>query len=142
MVFIPPCGVSPLSAYVLGAAVPAPDSPPVYRADAFDLATGELASVVGGIDPTDAAVQDAFTIRRGSGAVTEGGHAFDAIKHNEDQTPRRLQDEAGVIFKPFVERRDVDLLRSSTKSGAADHQELTVEYYNRARAQKETVRPA
>jgi hypothetical protein len=142
MVAIPPCGVSPLSAFEAGSAVPAPSNPPIFRADAFDPATGELASMTAGVDPIVGAVQDAFTIRRGSGAVTEGGHAFDAIKHNEDQTPRRLQDEAGVVLKPFIDRRDIDLLRSATQSEATDQQELTVDYYNRAAARKETVRPA
>lgn len=140
MVAIPPCGVSPLSAFAPGAAVPAPDSPPVFRADAFDPDTGELASVASGADPITASLQDAFTIRRGTGAVTDGGHAFDAITHNEEQTPRRLQDEAGVVFKPFVDRRDVDVLASRTESNAVDQQELTVDYYNRAAAKKETLR--
>ena len=140
MTAIPPCGVSPLSAF---AAVeePAPDNPPVFLADKYDTATGEVASMTEGVHPIDGAVQDAFTIRRDTGAVTEGGHAFDAIKHNEEQTPRRLQDEAGVVFRPFVDRRDVDVLRSDTQSNAFDQHEIEVTYYNRAAARKETVAP-
>ena len=139
---IPPCGVSPLSRFVAGQAEPAPGSPPVFLADSFDTATGELASMVEGVHPIDGAVQDAFTIRRDTGAVTKGGHAFDAIKHNEEQTPRRLQDEAGVVMKPFVDRRDADVLRTETKSDAFDQHEITVDYYNRAAVSERTVAPA
>jgi hypothetical protein len=115
----------------------------VFRADSFDTATGELASLVEGVDPIDGAVQDAFTIRRGTGAVTEGGHAFDAIKHNDEQTPRRLQDEAGVVLKPFIDRRDLDIVPPiRTESEATDQAELTVDYYNRAAGLPATVRPA
>lgn len=104
---IPPAGTSPLSAYTPprpGALLPAP----FIMADKIDPATGDLASLLEGADPTDAQIQWQFTVRQNSGAALGvNGHRLHLIKKATDGAKVQLEDEAKRVMRPFVQRGDV-----------------------------------
>jgi len=104
--FIPPAGY-PLSAYTPPnlAAVP---PPPAILADRFDTETGDVATLLEGDDPTDAALQWQFTVRQGSGAALgDNGNRLHEIRKATEQAPTRLADEARRVVQKFVQRGDL-----------------------------------
>lgn len=109
--FIPPAGY-PLSAYTPPnlAAVP---PPPAILADRFDTETGDVATLLEGDDPTDAALQWQFTVRQGSGAALgDNGNRLHEIRKATDSAPIQIADEGRRVVRKFEARgdiRDVDV---------------------------------
>lgn len=79
----------------------------------FDPATGDVADLLEGDDPTDAHIQWQFTVREGSGAAVVGGHRLHTIKKATDGAPVQLSDEAKRVMRVFVQRGDVKNLEVS-----------------------------
>lgn len=77
-------------------------------ADRIDPLTGDIATLLEGDDPTDAAIQWQFTVRQGTGAALgANGHRLHRIKKAVDGVEVQLQDEAKRVMRPFVQRGDV-----------------------------------
>jgi plasmid stability protein len=121
-VFIPPAGTTPLSAYTPprpGALLP----PPAILADRVDPITRDISSLLEGEDPTDAALQWAFTIRQGSGAALgDLGHRLHTIRKATDGSSVQAADEARRVLRRFVQRgdvRDVDVAAGVVGSSTA-----------------------
>lgn len=133
--FIPPFGISALSAQE-DAGLPPAGEPPVVLADDIDPETGELLSL-DGVHPVDAHVRYQFQVRAASGAaVGRVGHRFRDIQVLDDRAPNALRHEATRIFKmlsPWVRleppNADVSAVRvetdPTTQLGA-----VVVDYFN------------
>lgn len=104
--FIPPAGY-PLSSYTpptLGAVEP----PPPIFADRFDTTTGDIADLLEGDDPTDAALLWQFTIRQGSGAALgNNGTRLHEIRKATDSAPGQIADEGRRVTEKFQARGDI-----------------------------------
>ena len=138
--YIPPAGISAASFHVPGVDAIDPADPPALLADYIDPDTGELASMTTAPHAVDAALADAFLIRKGTGAsVMSFGHQFDKIKKKTERTERELKDEADQVLKPFVERGDVKVVSQTVDDQAFDQSGMLIEYYNRQTAKKEVA---
>lgn len=107
--------------------------PASYLADKLTSA-GELASVLRGIDPTDAAIAWQFGLQRGSGiAVMEKGQDYAAIRKNTAAAPDALRHETQRVLQPFIARGDIDQVLIDVLAGedAGDIGAVSVEYHNR-----------
>ncbi|WP_437759478.1 hypothetical protein [Sorangium sp. So ce1389] len=108
---IPPAGVSAAGTWAPVVFV-SPGSPPAYLADWIDAQTGDLESILTGIDPVDSMVQLAVTIERGTGAaVTDVGHRFRTVKKVDDSTPSLLRSLAEEALSSLLQRKLIRLER-------------------------------
>lgn len=108
-----PAAGSPLS----GWAPPAPVRPLVasYLAEEIDPETGEVTSLVTGMDPTDATlITLARTTRRSGAVVQDIGHRLVDIDMATDDAPKRAEHEVTALLRPLVERREIEVLELST----------------------------
>jgi hypothetical protein len=113
-VFIPPAGYA-LSSYTPPnvAAVP---PPPIILADqirALDPNNPErgydIADLLEGDDPTDAALQWQFTVRQGSGAALgENGNRLHLIRKATAGAPIQIADEGRRVVQKFQARGDIE----------------------------------
>lgn len=102
-----PAGVLSLG-YADGVEFVSPASPPVFLADDIDPKTGEMNTILAGIDAVDATVINVLRTMRASGAaVLDFGHRFGTVKKVDDaaaETVRGLVEEA---FAFLVQRGDI-----------------------------------
>lgn len=118
-------------------------APPPILAERIDPKTGDLASILEGDDPIDAAIQWQATIRQGSGAALgSNGNRLHLITKATEDAPTRIADEGRRILQKFVDRGDAsdiavegDVVGGSTATAA-----LQVTYFNTRTAAKSAVR--
>lgn len=133
MPFVPPAGVSPLSAFLVGTADVDDSDPPVILADAIDVATGEYLSLFRGFDPTDAAILLSFQVRRGSGsAVEDVGQNFADHPRVDEQLESFMREEVRLCTKTVVDRGDAKI-DSVTVTPQGDGADTIVKWQNLAR---------
>lgn len=138
---IQPAGVSAAGTYVPGVDSVDPAKPPALLCDAFDPGTGELTSLLAAPHPVDAAVQNAFTLTRKTGAaVPDHAQEFRRIRKMGDSVAREIEDEARRVFAPFVAAELVEVLSVDVETDAA-HQvgASSVAYRNRLTSRREVV---
>lgn len=130
--YIPPAGVSPASFFLPGVDVVDPSKPPAILADSLSVSTGELTSMLTAPHPVDAAIREAFRVKRGSGAsVQDIGHRFDRVRKMLPSTARDLQDEAAQVLKPFIDDGVVRLVSMEVEmNGSFDHAAMMIQYTN------------
>ena len=131
-VVIPPAGISPIGV-VAPVEFSSPARPPAILADDIDPATGELRSILRGIDPVDSQVVTRARTRRGSGASVAGvGHRFHDIDKVDEQVVMRARHEAELAFADLVERRDIriDDIQAEEAPGRGDGANLFMAYTN------------
>ncbi len=140
---IAPAGVTPASAHVPSNVVSAA-RPPAILADNIDPATGDFFSLLIPIHPVDAAIQEQFRLRRGSGAaVQEDGQAFHEIRKNTEFAATEIQHEAQRVMKPFVDRGDALVVQITVDTDEApDMGAVLVRYVNLRSGQPQTVPPS
>lgn len=104
---IPPAGLSPAGLFVAQTFVD-PTKPPGILADAIDPTTGEYLSISKGMDPIDAQMILALSVKRASGAsVSEDGQTFFEIKKIDESTPSLIEARTRNSTKRLTERGDV-----------------------------------
>jgi len=113
-----PTVILPAGLHELGAAAGTDfvtaESPPTLLADDIDATTGELNSLIEGIEPEDSAVIQIMRTKRGSGAaVLDIGHRFHLIEKNDDRAPDLAKAYAREAFADlvnggFIELHDID----------------------------------
>lgn len=139
--FVPPAGVSPISAFFTGLEFAEPGEPPVILADAIDPVTGEFLSLERGFDPTDAAFLLAMTTVRGSGsAVEQVGQRFGDATHVSPQLESFMREETRLAVKPIVDRGDLELGTVAVTDNGNGSVELYVEWANIARDKEQKAR--
>jgi hypothetical protein len=104
---IPAAGLSAAGLFVSQLFVD-PTKPPGILADAIDPTTGEYLSISKGMDPIDAQMILALSVKRGSGAsVTEDGQTFFEIKKIDESTPALIEARTRSSAKRLTDRGDV-----------------------------------
>ena len=89
---------------------------------------------------TDAAFLYQLRARFGSGAALgQGGHRFGSIKKVTESTAAEIRHEVDRIARPFVEKRDLEIVRVRVETeGAAAY--VVVDWHNRRADAARTVR--
>jgi hypothetical protein len=83
-----------------------PAHPPGYLADDIDPLTGDLRTVLSGIDPIDAMVIQAVRVDEGSGASTNGtGNRFRQIQKVDDSVEQSVRFEYQRCLADLVKRK-------------------------------------
>lgn len=104
--FVPPAGL-PLSAFTPRPVSTLGTLPPIL-ADRIDPATGDVADLLEGDDPTDAALQWQFTVRQGAGAALgDNGNRLHLITKATEQAPVQIADEGRRVAAKFRDRGDI-----------------------------------
>jgi len=137
---IPPAGVTAASFFV-GATIVDPAKPPALLADNF-APDGDFASIFLSPHPVDAAIAEAFRLKRGTGAALEqAGQGFESIRKNTETAARELENEARLIMAPFEARGDatVTAIQVDTEQ-AFDLGAVLVAYVNNQTRKKQEVR--
>jgi hypothetical protein len=128
-IVIVPAGVS---AAGTGASVEfvSPAKPPAILGDNIDPSTGEYLSILIGIHPVDSHVITRLRTERGSGvSVAAVGHEFAKIRKVDDAFVRRVQDAVELMFADLIDRRDIELPKTSVvEDGDTGH--VYFEYVN------------
>jgi hypothetical protein len=102
---VPPAGTSPLGNFA-PITLADPGHAPGYLADDIDPATGDLRSILSGLDPVDAMVIQAIRVEDGSGASTNGtGNRFRQIKKVDDGVQQAIRFEYERCLSGLVKRR-------------------------------------
>ena len=129
--FVPPAGF-PLSSFT-PPQVSTLGAPPPILADRIDPRTGDIATLLEGDDPTDAAIQWQLTIRQGSGAALgDNGHRLHEITKATESAPTQIADEGRRVTAKFRERGDITdvLAEGSTPGGSTAIKALSLTYHN------------
>ena len=137
---IPPAGVTAAS-FFTPAAIVDPGRPPALLSDNI-APDGDFASIFLSRHPVDAAIGEAFRLKRDTGAaLEEAGQRFEDIKKNLPTTPRELQDEARRIMQPFVDRGDATIVKLEVDTTQAfDLGAILVTYTNNQTRKSQEVR--
>lgn len=137
MPFVPPAGVSPVSAFLLGTAGVPPGAVAAIMADAIDVATGEYLSIERGFDPTDAAFFTAMRTVRGSGSAVENvGQNFADHTHVDAQLEPFMREEVRLASKDLVDSGDLSVTVVSVDPLGPDGAQTYIEFDNLARDKK------
>jgi hypothetical protein len=120
-----------------------PGQPPGILADAIDPYTGEYLSILKGMDPIDAQVLDALTIKRGSGAaVRNDGQRFADIKKVDDAAATLIDGETRRALSRLVENQDIRVARVDPVADQNnDYADVVVQFKN-LRARPKDLRAA
>jgi hypothetical protein len=138
--FVPPAGVSPLSAFLLGTAGVQPGAVIAMLADPIDVATGEYLSIERGFDPTDAAFLNCMRTVRGSGSAVESvGQNFADHTHVDPQLEPFMREEVRLASKDLVDAGDLEI-QTVTVTPLGDGAETYIEWLNLARSKAQGVR--
>ena len=117
LLIVPPCGVVPAVTWVPPNDA-APLAPTPMLAEKIDVGSGDLLSLVEGMDPVDAWVLTQLRTIRGSGsAVQDQGHALTSIENNDATTAALAAFEIDRMLKPAVDRGDIEVLSRVVEAG-------------------------
>lgn len=87
-------------------------------AEKIDVGSGDLLSLVEGLDPVDAWVLTQLRTIRGSGsAVQDQGHNLTGIENNDATAPALIAYEIDRMLKPAVDRGDIEVLSRLVEAG-------------------------
>lgn len=138
---IAPAGVTPASFFSPAIFVD-PGRPPAILADNIDPATGDIKSLLVRVHPVDAAIGEAFRIKRATGAaVSEIGQRFEDVRKNTAFASKELENEARRIMEPFVLRGDAAIISILVDTTIAfDLGAVAVNYTNLRTGRPQTVR--
>lgn len=119
---IPPCGISPASAFeIIGHAEAEP--PPAILADMIDPATGEYESIVEGRSIADGLAIHLLRLQRGSGAaVLDFGQRFREVRHVTNEATEAVEAMAREALAPGTE---AGILRFGSVTAEVDARDAT-----------------
>jgi hypothetical protein len=138
--FVPPAGVSPLSAFLLDTAGVPPGAVVAMLADPIDVATGDYISIERGFDPTDAAFLTCMRTVRGSGSAVENvGQRFSDHTHVDPQLEPFMREEVRLASKDLVDAGDLEL-QTVMVTPKDDSAEIYVEWLNVARNKAQSAK--
>lgn len=117
LLIVPPCGTVPAVTWT-----PPPEAAPLAAtpmlAEKIDVGSGDLLSLVEGLDPVDAWVLTQLRTVRGSGsAVQDQGHSLTEIENNDTTTPALVAYEIDRMLKPAVDRGDIEVVSRIVQAG-------------------------
>jgi hypothetical protein len=111
-----------------------------FLADDLDPLTGELLSLVSGIDPTDSAVVTAVRSERGAGAaVLTVGQRFGDVEKSSSSAAKEIEYEALEALRALVSSGDIDSTISITTSPESSEAGILIEYTNNRTGVKKEV---
>ena len=116
--------------------------PPIL-AERIDPKTGDLATILEGDDPTDAAIQWQALVRQGSGAALgDNGNRLHTITKGTEDAPTRIADEGRRIMSKFVTRGDVSevAVTGDVVGGSTATASLAISYRNNHTSKKSVAR--
>ena len=116
--------------------------PPTILADYLDPETGDFASMIRTLDPVDAQVLIALSVKRGSGAaVTADGNELYKIKKILPSCARDVEAAVRNSLSRLVSNRDIDPPTVSVEVNKGSQSvEALISWYNRRSGTKPSVR--
>lgn len=141
--YILPAGYGPLG-FAEGIDFVSPAKPPAFLADDIDPLTGELNTILAGIDPVDGAVIQLTRTRRNSGVSVMGlGHRFGEIKKVEEESAlTRVRAYAEEMYAPLTQRGDIriDDIKTAVFGPLGDGIAFNLTYTNLPANRQKTLR--